>query len=182
MVSDVIRIRDSADGREAVLTETEKAAAWCGLSPKAVLQARLIAEEMMGLILSLSGEINADFRIETSGKTMTFLLDTSMLMNETTRKELLESSTSLTNEAAKGFLGHLREYFAKAMLSGAGSYVFSDNVTDIPVTALPQPVFVDPDWDHYERSILKNLADQIRISIRGSRVELTVRRNFQSIF
>ena len=178
MKSDVIVIRNDDEGRERALSETERTAVWCALSPKKTLQARLIAEEMMGMIHSISGEIDALFWIESSGTEMEFVLTTDILMNAAARNELVETSTSRENEAAKTFLGHLRDFFERAMLSGAGSYVFAENVNDIPLSSMPAPVSFDPELDHYERSILKNVADQIRIFIRGNRVEMHVFKEF----
>ncbi len=179
MVSDIITIRSSGDGQEKALREAEKAAVWCGLDEKETLHARLIAEEMMGLIRSVSGEIDADFHIETLDKRLDFYLVTAMLMNEATREELIGSSSEGRNDAAKGLMGHIRDFMERAMISGAGSYVFAENMTEVPVSDLPEPVYFEPEWDHYERSILKNIADRIVIAIRGNRVEMLVSKDFK---
>ena len=178
MISDMIEIRNSGDGQDRALAEAEKAASWCELTPKETLRARLIAEEMMSMIRSLSGEVNACFRIECEGKTMTFFLTSSILMNGATREELINTSTYNENDAAKGFLGRLRDFFERAMLSGAGSYVFAENAAEQPLPPPDVRVSFDPGWDHYERSILKNVADEIRIGIRGNQVEMSVKVSF----
>ena len=36
----------------------------------------------------------------------------------------------------------------------------------------------DPEWDRYERSVLKKTADDIRIGIRGKKVDMTVVKRF----
>ena len=36
----------------------------------------------------------------------------------------------------------------------------------------------DPEWDGYEESILKKLADTIKIGIRGNTIDLTVIKTF----
>ena len=38
----------------------------------------------------------------------------------------------------------------------------------------------DPEWDRYELSILRNLADNIRIFIRGQQVHMIIRKKFTS--
>ena len=178
MISDRIEIRNSGSGQDRALAEAEKAAAWCELTPKETLRSRLIAEEMMSMIRSLSGEVDACFWIECEEKTMTFFLTTSILMNEATRTELINASTYRENEAAKGFLGRLRDFFERAMLSGAGSYVFTETPAEQPLPLPDSQVTFNPGWDHYERSILKNTADDIRIGIRGNQVEMTVKVSF----
>ena len=178
MISDRIEIRNSGSGQEKALAETEKAAAWCELTPTETLRARLIAEEMMSMIRSLSGEVNACFWIECGEKVMSFFLTTSILMNAVTRTELISASTNSENDAARGFLGRLRDFFERAMLSGAGSYVFTDSMAEQPLPPPDAQVVYDPGWDHYERSILKNAADEIRIGIRGNQVEMTVKASF----
>ena len=132
----------------------------------------------MSMIRSLSGEVNACFWIESGDKEMTFFLTTSILMNEATRTELISATTYQENDAAKGFLGRLMDFFERAMLSGAGSYVFTENAAEQPMPLENSQVSFDPGWDHYERSILKNAADEIRIGIRGNQVEMSVRVKF----
>ena len=178
MISDRIEIRNSGSGQDAALAEAEKAAAWCELTPRETLRARLIAEEMMSMIRSLSGEVDACFWIECGEKEMTFFLTTSILMNEATRNELINASTYRENDAAKGFLGRLRDFFERAMLSGAGAYVFTENGAEQPLPLTDPQVSYDSGWDHYERSILKNAADEIRIGIRGNQVEMSVKVSF----
>ena len=36
------------------------------------------------------------------------------------------------------------------------------------------------EWDGYERSILRRLADEVKIGIRGSMVEMTVSKRFEN--
>ncbi len=178
MISDLIRIKTEGEGQEEALREAEQVAAWCGLSERDTLHSRLIAEEMMGLIRTVAGAVDAEFHLEAEGKRIDFILTTAILMNQATRDELLSTSTSHKNESAASFLGHLRDFFERAMLSGAGSYVFAENMNEIPVASLPKDYVFDPEWDHYERSILKNLSDYIRIGIRGSRVEMDIFKDF----
>ncbi len=181
MVSDIIEIKNSGSGQDRALAETEKAAAWCELSPRETLRARLAAEEMMSMIRSVAGEVNALFRIECEDRNMTFFLTTSILMNAATRAELVSVSSSRENEAAKGFLGRLRDFFERAMISGAGSFVFTENMNDEPMPSLDKPVQFESGWDHYERSILKNIAERITIGIRGNQVEMTVLVSFDQM-
>ena len=55
-----------------------------------------------------------------------------------------------------------------------------------PDTAIPDDVLDDlanhtieiPEWDEYEQSILRRVADQVRIGIRGRTVDMTVTKRF----
>ena len=43
---------------------------------------------------------------------------------------------------------------------------------------LPSHPIEETEWDGLERSILKKVSDQVKISIRGGEVEMTVLKSF----
>ena len=93
-------------------------------------------------------------------------------MDKEKRELLISASSSRKNEAATTFLGMLRDAFEQAMLSD----------TDKTLYELPDDVAADlvgryidsPEWDGYEQSILRRLVDDIKISIKGGVVTMTV--------
>ena len=176
MKSDIIHIDNQGSGFPDALAQTEKAARFRGLSEKESLRLRICAEEMLGLARSITGEMKADFRLESEGKRFELHMSTQTVMDKEKRYQLISSASSRKNESAKGFLGMLRDRFEEAMAAEAdhASYTLpADLGTDIPD---PHPD--DTEWDRYEKSILKRLADDIRISVRGGTVELTVSKRF----
>jgi len=90
------------------------------------------------------------------------------------RAELIASSTSRKNEASKTFLGSLRDKFEEAMTADVDHFEPSDDI----LKDMPHGVYDEPEWDGYERSILRNLADEIKIGIQGHTVDITVSKRF----
>lgn len=97
-------------------------------------------------------------------------------MDKEKRYQLISSSTSRKNEAAKGFLGKLRDIIEQALAAEVVHdyeevpYELANDVPDFHPD--------DKEWDGYERSVLRRIADDIKISIRGGEVEMTVLKNF----
>ena len=177
MKSDIIHIDNKGVGFEAALMQTEKIAQFRGLSEKETLRLRICAEEMLSLARSVTGEMRAEFWLESEGKRFDLHMSTETVMNKEKRYQLLSSASSRKNEAANSFLGKLRDAFEEAMLA------------DVVLINYDRPDYIiqdvcyyhpdDPEWDRYEQSILRKLADEIKISIRGNMVDMTVTKNFE---
>ena len=114
MKSDVIVVGTNQDSTERALRLTEEYAG--NLPKKAHLRLHLLAEEMMNLFRSITGEMEAEYWIENDSNIYTLHLDTETIMYAEKRKELMELSTSKENAAAKGVIGKIREAFELALL------------------------------------------------------------------
>ena len=177
MKSDIIHIDNQGVGFEAALAQTGKVAQFRGLGEKETLRLRICAEEMLSLARSVTGEMEADFWLENEGKRFDLHMSTKTVMDKEKRYHLLSSASSRKNEAANSFLGKLRDAFEEAILSDV----------DYSAGELPDEVAKDicyyhpedPEWDGYEQSILRKLANEIRISIRGGTVDMTVTKSFE---
>ena len=176
MKSDVILIDNAGKGFENAVAETRKAAEYRNLSGKDVLHLELMTEEMLSLARSVTGEMQASFWLETEGKQFDLHLTTKTVMDREKRALLISSATSRKNEAAKTFLGYLRNAFEEAM---AADVDHSDN--EIPMDVLddlPNHPIESLEWDGYERSVLRKVADTVKIAIRGGVVDMTVSKVF----
>lgn len=205
MKTDVIEISSNGDGMAEALRQTEKAASFRGLSGKEAVRLRLLSEEMMGMLRTIVGGGESRFWIESEGKRFTLHLTTDARMNADMREELLKTSTSGKNEAVRGFMSRVRDIVTRVTEpDGAGvsplEYGFS--YIDVPsfddaslgvtthglmygwsMSAYKDAVAAhreeEPDkWDELEKSITARLADEIKISIRGSAVELVIEKAF----
>ena len=175
MKSDMIRIDNQSNGFERAIEETNRVASYQGLNPKETLRLQVIAEEMLSLARSVTGEMEASFWIEGEGKAFNLHLTTRTVMDKDKRYQLLSSATSRKNEAAKGLLGKLRNAFEEAMAAEV------DHSDEIPDELIPDTVYQsidDPEWDGYERSVLRSLADEVKIGIRGGTVDMAVSKRF----
>ena len=64
MVTDVIVVSTQGNRMETALEQAEKVAAYKGLAKRDELQLRLLTEEMMGLVRSITGKKEGRFWIE----------------------------------------------------------------------------------------------------------------------
>ena len=176
MKSDVIRIDNQGNGFEAAVDETSKVAAYRGLKQQDSVRLQVIAQEMLSMARSVTGEMKASFWIEAEDTSFELHLATETVMDKEKRAMLISASSSRTNEAAKGFLGKLRDSFEQAMAADAdhsGEEIPYDMLQDVGYR-----INTDADWDGYERSILRELADNVKIAIRGDLVDMTVIKCF----
>ena len=173
MKSDVIKIDNSGNGFQDALIQTTKSAQFRNLSHKETLQLRLCAEEMLSLARSVTGEMQASFWVESTGKQFDMHLSTKTVMDREKRENLLASATSRKNEAASTFLGKLRDAFEQAMLSDVTYSIPEDALDDLA----NHPIEI-PEWDEYEQSILRKVADEVKIAIRGDMVDMTITKKY----
>ncbi|MBQ8137126.1 MAG: hypothetical protein IJ174_06810 [Clostridia bacterium] len=175
MKSDVILIDSNGDGFQRATEETWKVAGYVGLSRKESLRLQLCTEEMLCLLRSVTGEAQASFWIECDKNRCELHLTTKTEMNKEKRSMLLFTATSRKNEAAGTFLGKVRDAFEVAMMREADPI---DQIPEDILPDLPNHVINSLEWDGYERSVLKNVSDEVKVGIRGRMVDLTVCRNF----
>ena len=173
MLSKIIHINNRGSGFPDALDETVRMAQVSGLSNKESLHLRLCAEEMLSLARSVTGEMEASFWLDAEGKEFALHMTTQTVMDKEKRYQLLSSATSRKNEAANTFLGKLRDVFEEAMTADADHTVY-----DVPFGDVQTESNGGDEWDRYERSILRRVADNVKIAIRGGMVEMTVAKKF----
>lgn len=174
MKSDIIKIDNSGNGFQEALAQTTKTAQFRNLTHKETLQLRLCAEEMLSLARSVTGEMQATFWLESEGKQFDMHLSTKTIMDKEKRNNLIASATSRKNEAASSFLGKLRDAFEEAMVSEVDYSIPEDAVDDLA----NHPIVI-PEWDEYEQSILREVADEVKIAVRGDTVDMTITKSFE---
>ena len=174
MKSDVISITNYGDGFERALEETRKVSAYKGLGEKDSLHMLLFTEEMLSMARIVAGDMAANFWIETEGKTFVLHMSTNTKLDKVKRAQLLDAATSRQNEAANSFLGKIRDAFEQAMASDVS---YDEAPYDVLSDIVGREI-TDPEWDEIECSILRRLADNVKVSIRGNAVDLTVTKSF----
>ena len=204
MKTDVIVISPLGEGMEEALRQTEKAAAYQGLTSKETLRLRLLGEEMMGMLRTIVGEGKSSFWVEAEGRRFSLHLAAGARMNADMREELMKASSSGRNAAVKGFMSRVRDIFAQLSepdgdspvpMDYGFSYVDVDSfdassgVTTHGMlygwsmkeykTSVAEHREEQPDkWDELEKSITARLADEVKIFIRGKSVEMVIEKSF----
>lgn len=176
MKSDVIRIDNRGGGFDQAVQETKKTAEFRGVNHRDAVQLQLMTEELLSMARSVTGEMQASFWLESEDKYFELHLSTKTVMDSEKRRQLISASTSRKNEAAASFLGRLRDAFEQAMAADVDHT--SDDLPEDVIKDLPYGFAGSPEWDRYEQSILRRLADEVKIFIRGGLVNMTVTKRF----
>ena len=192
MKTDIITVSSSGSRMEAALGEADKVAAYKGLNHRQMLHLRLLIEEMMGMMRSITGETNGSFWIEDEDGVYQLHLQMKTRMDSDKREKLLSVSSTGKNESAKGLMGRLRDMFDRS----ADEDVVATNPLLLPGTFedASTPVLdwewsmssyrhelalrtqkeaaAAEIWDELEKSVVTHVADDIKVSIRGQIAEL----------
>lgn len=189
MKTDVIVISSSGNNMEAVLEQVDALAKYKGLSPKNAVHLRLLAEETLAMMRAITGEVDGEFWIEDKDDVYELHLKVETLTDAAKREQLLSTSTTGRNEATRGFMGKIRAFFQPSadvpmfhsgFVGGApqmyGSYEWSmeDYREQLRQYRTQNAAGSQEAWDELEKSVVSRLADEVRVSILGRTVEMTI--------
>ena len=196
MKTDKISVSSQGARMNAALEQADKVAAYKGLSMKDALHLRLLTEEMMGLMRSITGEREGIFWIEDEDGEYRLHLQVRTLLNSEEREQLLAVSSSGRNESAKGLMGRIRDFFdwgsdedlatytSPLLLPDACEYPSSpaldwewsmaryENALSTQMEQGDQKV--REAWDELEKSVVSHVADEVKVSIRSGTVEMII--------
>ena len=200
MKTDVIVVSSKGTKMDAALIQVDKVAAYKGLPPKDALHLRLLAEEMMAMMRSITGETQGKFWIEDEDGTYELHLQAATRMTSVKREKLLSTATSGKNESARTFMGKLRDFFERGAdediaahsspLLMPGMYEHSSTPTldwEWSMTQYERALSSAVDrkdeealkaWDELEKSVVAHVADDVKVSIRSQQVEMTIIKKF----
>jgi len=196
MRSDVITVSNKGSRMETALSQVDKVIAYKGLSGKNALHLRLLAEEMMGLMRSVTGAEEGSFWIEDDSNEYQLHLQVRTRLSGEKREKLLEVSSSGKNESAKGLMGKLRDFFdwgSDEDLAACAGPMFISEMMEHSASptlswewsmrqyesALHSRMEQDDAgareaWDELEKSVVKNVADDVKVYIRSGIVEMVI--------
>ena len=195
MRTDIITVSSKGKRMETALEQVEKVAAYKGLSPKNTLHLRLLTEEMMGMMRSITGETEGEVWIEDEDGEYRLHLWVAARLNPEKREQLLSASSTGKNESAKGLMGRLRDFFDWSCDEDADGFAspvllpealeFSSSPmldwewsmqryeTALKAEKQDSPAAQEA-WDELEKSVVKHVADDVRVAIRGGTVEMII--------
>jgi len=208
MQTDKIRVNSNGTGRELAMEEVERFSEYMGLEGKSALRMQLIAEEMIGMVNAITEEFEADFWLEGKrGQACRLHLMAETPMNLTKKRELVKASSNKRNSAYKGFMGRIRELMeegiyavaedtpsgedipfpfetmgvsrTKTAAMNANAYQYSLAKYRADINAVKgSNVQVAEEWDELEKSIVANIADDVRVGVKGDTVELVIEKDW----
>ena len=195
MRTDMIAVSSRGSQIETALDQVEKVAAYKGLGAKETLHLRLLTEEMMGMMRSITGETQGRFWIEDEDGVYQLHLQAATRMDSEKRGQLLSASTTGRNESARGLMGRLRDFFDRGAdddIAAVASPLMMPGMYDQSTAstldwewsmiryenALSARMETDEAarqaWDELEKSVVAHVADDVKVSIRGKLVEMTI--------
>ena len=191
MKTDVIMISNQAENIEEALKQAEKVAAYCNLSSKGALHLRLLTEEALGMMRSITGKRDGEFWIENENDDFEMHLRVDTLIDEKRREQLLSASTSGVNEATRGIMGKIRAFFeapsgiptfSGTFLPGGASanagmaWSMEDYREQLRQYREMNREGAQEAWDELEKSVVARVADNVKVSIKGRTVEMTINK------
>ncbi len=201
MKTEIISVYSTGDGREMALDITERTGAYCRIDKQSVLRLRLLSEELIELLRPFAGDIRGDFWLESTDNKIEIHLKTEIPMDRKTKDELLSVSSSGKNSASKGLIGKIRDMIstltlpedpemkiltdqALGMMSFGcqmgthygDAYTWSMNAYAASINK--ESSGAEEEKDELEKSIVGNLADEVKVSITGSKVEVVIYKAF----
>ena len=176
MKSNTVKVDNHGNGFSNVITEAKKVAVYVEMKPEEFRHMQLLIEEMLSMVKLAEDDLEASFWIECEDSRYDLHLNTKTKLNQEQRYHLLSTSTSGKNEAAGTFRGALRDRFEQAIASPVDHDY--DELPPELLADLPLQNIEDPEWDGYERKILKNIADSVKIGILRGVVDVVVSRKY----
>lgn len=200
MKSDVIHVSNNGVGVSEARSQAERTAAFMALGKKDALHLTLLTEELMGMMLALTGQTEADFWIECQDDVVSLHLKAVTSMNADMRQKLLAASSTGKNVAVKGFMGKLRDIFQRlvepaddntlptAALAQGSSAAGCNTFASLGMclwsysqykASLNKGIGANKEWDELEKSIVSKLADEVQIGIINEMVEMIIIKSFK---
>ncbi len=200
MKTRVIDVKSTGEGTDEALFQAELVAQAYHLEHKDAIHMRLLSEEMMGMLRSVTGKMDAQFWVEESDGRFELHLATSTNMYYQKKTELLSLASNGRNAASTGFMGKLRSIIETAVMpededspdiismgfmsmGTPGSYWLGASADDWTLNNYRTHVANNKEEsgeasDELEKSIVAKLADDVSISVRGDDVEMIIYKKF----
>ena len=201
MKSTVVTVNSDGLGMGEALAITETLGKDRKLDNKSVLHLRLLAEELLGMLRSIAGKVEATYWIESEEKSFELHMKSDIKLTAEMREQFISAASSGKNDAAKGFMGKIKvlisnilvsakEMIPYAMINAVSAYPAGgnagENISEWSMNNYKEEVrkhigdsgdAVEA-WDELEKSIVANIADDVKVRIMGKTVEITVYKVF----
>ena len=188
MKTDVIVVSNKGEKMEEALNQAEKFAQFKGLDRKKALHLRLLTEEMMGMMRSITGETEGEFWIEDDTETAELHLRVRTILDMQTRDQLIAASTSGKNEATRTLMGKLRSFFdvgpvfAAPFMLGESAQVYGAAMawsmqeyrSQLKKYRAENGEGAEEEWDELEKSVVSHVADEVKVRVENNVAEMII--------
>ena len=205
MKTSKIKVNSRGYGMEYALDEVEDFSRLMGFDERSARRARLLAEETMSMVRAIVDEFSANFWMESTPDCNCELhLQAEASMDYDKKQELISASTQQRNEASVGIMGKIKDFIEDSLYNmqdgasvaigesqamGMAGMVMNDiHMWSWSLEQYRQDVqeqkkkgddeAIDDLLDELEKSIVANIADDVKVSVKGNSIEMIIRKNF----
>ncbi|MBQ7583794.1 MAG: hypothetical protein IJT24_04210 [Lachnospiraceae bacterium] len=207
MTTEQVFVKNDGEGLDKALRVAENFAKETKLTGRNAMHLRLITEELLGMVRAIAGEFTALFWLDGDDKECSLHLMADVDMDPDKRRELIAASTSKKNEAAKGIMGKIRELVEVGMENydevgklqvkygvdplcygtmGIDNETMSQAMLSWSLNQYRNSLseagsgegYYEAAWDELEKSVVANVADDVRVGIRNDKVQITIYKKF----
>ena len=199
MKTDKVIVSSNGSGMADALDEVESFSLSMGFDERNSRRTRLLAEETMSMVRSIVEDFEADFWMESTEECSCELHLLAVAdMDYKKKQDLIIASTRQRNEASVGIMGKIKDFIEGSLFYlGRGGAMSSEDprlvgcatFAEIQMWTLHQyrdyleqeqdeGEDMDALLDELEQSIVANIADDVRVSVKGNDIELIIRKNF----
>ncbi len=197
-----ITINSNGSGMPWALDMVEEFSRDMGFDERSARRTRLLAEETMSMVRAIVGEFVAEFWMESKPECSCILhLQADSPMNFEKKQELIETSSWQRNEASVGIMGRIQDFIEDSLYSMeysqlvtmGGSEIMSlggvalamdgymwslDKYREDMEQKSDEEAVMDAALEELEKSIVANIADDIRVYVKGNDIEMIIEKNF----
>ena len=198
MKSNTCKIEKGTKDLAAILSESEKVAAYNKLNDKQTAQLRLLCEEIDGMLPNIVDDFEGKFWIEYEKDVCK--VNVSIQISEFSadkKEEIIAISKSKKNSAAVGIVGRIRNVIEDFFLDENNTAAF-DVTPGMFGSAVGYGEGVDysylwslekyrefvkqenekENWDELEKSVIASLADDVTVGVKGKQVDIVIVKRF----
>ena len=179
MKTDVITISSRGTRMEAALLQADKVAAYKEMSRKNALHLRLLAEEMMGMMRSITGDVTGKFWIQDEDGVYELHLQTEKWLTSETRSASpsapffeIGADEDVAAFSNPLILPGMYEYTTAPAMDWEWSMIHYEEALE---ACKPEKAeAVQEARDELEKSVVAHVADDIKVGIKGRTIEMTI--------
>lgn len=205
MTTDKLHVENNEECMERILAEADRLSEYEKYGAKDALRLRLLAEEAIGMLQGIVGQVDAEIWFEGDSEVSKICVKGKTDMDRAKFDELLSVSSTGENTLAKGVMGKISEVLqltfmspgdlSKCAILNYGMMVPGPDEPDLysfqamqsnlwSLKQYRESLFDHRDqdgdnsdaWDELEKSIIGNLADDVQVGINHGNIELTILR------
>lgn len=193
-------VNSKGRGMAEALDTVETFSRSMGFDKRSSLRTRLLAEETLSMVRAVVEDFEADFWMEsTEACSCELHLLAVADMDYKKRHDLIDVSTNQCNEASVGIMGKVKDFIEGSLFYMGFGRELPDKIdarfigcvsfAEIQTWSLCQyreyletgetdAGDTEARLDELEKSIVANIADDVRVSVKGNNIEMIIFKNF----